>query len=129
MQLNALHMRFGLIGAGVIVLAIYLLSGRTLGQPEVVQLDFGMYPEVFEGAGVEIDGKVVGKLEGTGEIMRAGFKVSRGKHVVRVLHPKYESERMEVDVSKPGQKVRLMLDLREHADASGRMTTAIGAQY
>ena len=127
MQLNALHMRFGLIAAGAVVLGLYLLTGRSLGQPEVIQLDFAMYADVLEGADVEIDGHVVGRLESVGQLPRSGFPVSAGKHVVRVLKTPYASDRVEVDVSR-GAKVRLMLDLVEHSDATGRMTTSIAAR-
>ena len=86
LAMNALHMRFAAIAGGILLLGFFILSGGSLGSPEVIQIDFGMYPEVFEGAEVEIDGKVVGTLERTGQATRAGFKVEEGKHVVRVLH-------------------------------------------
>lgn len=127
MQLNALHIRFGLIGAGVVLLVGYLIAGGSLSSPEVIQLDFSMYPEVFEGCDVEIDGQVVGQLEPYGRTMRAGFEVKKGRHVVRVLHEEFDSVPLEVDVSKPGQKARLMLDLVEQYD-DGRIRTAIAMQ-
>jgi hypothetical protein len=127
MVLNALHMRFALIGLGVVGLGCYLLFGGSLGSPEIIQLDFSMYPEVLEGCDVEIDGKVVGRLERYGQAMRSGFKVKQGKHVVRVLHDEYESQSIEVDVSKPGEKARLMLDMIERYDEQGTAKTLIGA--
>jgi hypothetical protein len=95
----------------------------------VIQIDFGMYPEVFEGAEVEIDGKVVGTLERTGQATRAGFKVKEGKHVVRVLHAELGSQEMQVEV-RPGEKVRVMLDMVEHYDSRTRTgATVIGARF
>jgi hypothetical protein len=129
MFLNALHMRIAAIAGGVILLGVFFLFGGSFGSPEVIQLDFGMYPEVFEGAEVEIDGRVVGTLERTGQATRAGFKVKQGKHVVRVLHAKFESEDMQIEVRK-GEKVRVMLDMVERYDPESRLgSTMIGGQF
>jgi len=127
MFLNALHMRFALIGGGIVLLAVFFLFGGSFGSPEIIQLDFGMYPELLEGCDVEIDGKVVGRLERYGQATRSGFEVDEGKHVVRVLHEKYASQPIEVEIAKPGEKARLMLDLVERYDDSGKMETMIGA--
>ena len=129
MFLNALHIRFAAIGAGVVVLGLFLLMGGSLGNPEIVQLDFGMYPELLEGCRVEIDGRVVGTLERTGQSTRAGFEVDEGRHVIRVLHPEMGSEEIEVQLAK-GEKARLLLDVVERYDeATRRVHTAIGAQH
>jgi len=129
MAMNALHMRFAAIAGGILLLGFFILSGGSLGSPEVIQIDFGMYPEVFEGAEVEIDGKVVGTLERTGQATRAGFEVKEGKHVVRVLHAELGSQEMRVEVRK-GEKVRVMLDMIEHYDRETRTgATVIGARF
>jgi hypothetical protein len=129
MAMNVLHMRFAAIAGGILLLGFFLLSGGSFGSPEVIQIDFGMYPEVFEGAEVEIDGKVVGTLERTGQATRAGFKVKEGKHVVRVLHAELGSQEMQVEV-RSGEKVRVMLDMVEHYDARTRTgATVIGARF
>lgn len=129
MAMNALHMRFAAIAGGILLLGFFILSGGSLGSPEVIQIDFGMYPEVFEGAEVEIDGKVVGRLERTGQATRAGFKVEEGKHVVRVLHDELGSQEMQVEVRK-GEKVRVMLDMVELYDRESRTgATVIGARF
>ena len=128
MFLNSLHLRFGLLAAGAVLLAIFLLAGGSLGSPEIIQLDFSMYPEVFEGCDVEIDGRVVGRLERYGQAMRSGFEVNEGQHVVRVLHDEFGSQPIEVDITSTGQKVRLMLDIFQRYDDVGGTETVIGAQ-
>jgi hypothetical protein len=126
--MNLIHMRFAAIAAGVVVLGLYLLLGGSLGQPEVIQLDYSMYPDQLEGAQVEIDGRVVGKLEATGQTSRSGFEVQQGRHVVRVLHPEIPAEEIALDVRK-GEKVRLLLDLvARYDERTGVTTHAIGAQ-
>jgi len=128
MFMNALHMRFAAAGAGVVVLVLFLLMGGSFGQREVIQLDYSMYPEMLEGAQVEIDGKVVGALERTGQTTRAGFKVKKGRHVVRVLHPEFPAEDIEIEV-RPGEKVRVLLDMVERYDGdTRRSSTAIGGR-
>ena len=125
MFMNALNMRFAAIAAGVVVIGLFLLMGGSFGQPEIIQLDFGMYPELLEGAQVEIDGKVVGTLESTGQATRAGFKVEKGRHVVRVLHPEIAAADIEVEL-KTGEKARVLLDLEERYDRdTGKTSTAI----
>ena len=129
MAMNALHMRFAAIAGGILLLGFFILSGGSLGSPEVIQIDFGMYPEVFEGAEVEIDGKVVGTLERTAQATRTGFKVKEGKHVVRVLHAELGSQEMRVEVWK-GEKVRVMLEMVEYYDRETRTgATVIGARF
>jgi hypothetical protein len=128
MFLNAMHMRFAAIGAGVVLLVLFFVMGGSFGQPEVIQLDYSMYPETLEGARVEIDGNVVGALERTGQTTRAGFKVKKGHHVVRVLHPEIPAADIEVEV-RPGEKVRVLLDMVERYDhETGRSSTVIGGQ-
>jgi hypothetical protein len=128
MLLNSMHLRFGVIAGGVILLGLYLVMGGTFGGAEVVQLDFGMYPEVLEGCPVEIDGKVVGTLARTGGTTRVGFDVDPGRHVVRILHASLGSEHIEVDVAA-GRKARLLLDMVAHYDSrTGLVSTRIGVQ-
>jgi len=128
MQLNALHMRFGAIAGGIIVAAIFFLSGGSLGGERIIQLDFSLYPDVFEGCEVEIDGKVVGTLERIGQATRNGFKVRKGKHTVRVLHAELDSQAAEVALERPGEKARLMLDLESRYDSRGGSSSVITLQ-
>jgi hypothetical protein len=129
MQLNAIHMRFGAIAGGIVLFFGYLMCGGSFGGDRIVQLDFSMYPELFEGLEVEIDGQVVGKLESVGQATRSGFKVGKGEHRVRVLHPEYASEPLTVVLEKPGEKARLLLDLAEVYDSDRRRSkTAIVLQ-
>ena len=128
MFLNALHMRFALVGGGAVLVAVFWMFGGSLGSPEVIQLDFGMYPELFEGCDVEIDGKIVGKLEAVGRTSRSGFEVREGKHVVRVLHEEVGSREIEVEVRK-GEKVRLILDMVDSYDAKTGATAAMIGAY
>jgi hypothetical protein len=128
MQLNALHMRFGAIAGGIIVLAMFFAFGGSFGGDRVIQLDFSLYPEVFEGCQVEIDGKVVGTLEPVGQATRNGFKVRKGSHKVRVVHPELASRTAEVELEQPGEKVRFLLDIAETYDERGGSKPVITLQ-
>ncbi len=128
MFLNALHIRFALIGSSVVLVVVYLMFGGSLGSPEIVQIDFGMYPDLFEGCEVEIDGKIVGKLEGTGQVTRSGFKVEQGRHVIRVLHDEVGSQEIVVEVAK-GEKVRVMLEMVDSYDSKSGATQAMIGAY
>jgi len=127
MQLNALHMRLGAMAGGILLVTFFIVSGGTLGDRPVIQLDFSMYPEEFEGLPVEIDGKVVGKLQRYGQAMRSGFEVRKGRHTVRVVHPEFDCEPLALELDKPGEKARILIDLTERYD-DGRARTAIWLQ-
>jgi hypothetical protein len=120
MQVKPLHLRMGAIGAGIVLVALFLLGGGTLGGRRVVQIEFGAAPGEFEGLAVEIDGRVVGRLERFGEATRSGFEVARGTHSVCVRHPDIPCEPASVALDRSGEKARLMLDFEERYDAASR---------
>ena len=127
--MNVIHMRIAAIGSGIVVMAFFFMMGGSFGQPEVIQIDYSMFPDLLEGAEVEIDGRVVGKLRATGQTTRAGFEVKEGKHVIRVLTDEMPSEEIAVEVRKD-EKVRVMLDMVTRYDKSTRQTSsAIGGYY
>jgi hypothetical protein len=109
MKISLPHYRFLGIMLGVTFVFVYLLMGGPLSNPSVVQLDFSMYPEDFEGLEVEIDGKVVGKLQKYGQRSVSGFEVDEGIHLVRVVSTELDCPPMKVKVGE-SEKVRLMLD-------------------
>lgn len=125
MQLNALHMRFAAIAGGIIVLVAYAMMGGSFGGDRIVQIDFGMDPELFEGLEVEIDGKIVGKLQMHGQVARTGFEVGSGRHEVRVLHPELDSEPVTLDLEKPGTTARTMLQIHERYDSENRTSRPV----
>lgn len=129
MYLNSPHLRFGAIAAGVLLLGGYLLLGGPLGGDRIVLLDFSMYPEVFEGCEVEIDGEVAGMLRADGRSLRTEFEVRRGEHVLRIRHPQYDSQQVTVNMESPSEKARLVLDLEErfdHRTRSPKLLITIG---
>lgn len=119
-DLRALHTRIGLGVAGLLIVGGILVVRGNLAPPNVVQLDFAMYPEIFEGCDVEIDGEIVGSLKTHGATMRTGFDVELGRHDVRVLHPEYDCEPAKVHIELEGQKTRLMMDLEDVYDRRTR---------
>ena len=125
MVLNAIRIRAAFMVAGVLIMILYFAFGGRLGPQPVVQIEFGMYPEVFQGMTVEIDGQPAGTLKPLGAANRTGFIVKEGHHTVRVVHPLYASIVREVDVKANGHPVLLILDLRATANARGRSETAI----
>jgi len=129
MALNSRHIRAGAIGAGIIVVAAFLLFGGPFSSPCVVSIDFGMYPGDFEGCEVEINGKVVGKLERYGQATRTGFRLRKGEHEVRILHPEFDSELIPVTVAKSGDQARLLLDLIQTYDRETETSKMVITTY
>ena len=117
MQLNALHMRFGAIAGGVVLIMGYAMCGGSWGDEMIVQIDFSMAPEQLEGVDVEIDGEVVGKLESYGQANRTGFEVAKGTHTVCLKHPDFACEPLELTLDKPGQKARLLAEFSSTYDS------------
>lgn len=125
MQLNIVHVLLGLAIAGVVVLVGYLASGGSFGSKSTIDIEFGMYPEEFEGLEVEIDGEVVGRLERFGDATRTRFAVADGRHTVRVLHPQMESRGQEVTTGVGGRTVMMVLDIASMGDGRGGGVPAI----
>ena len=123
---NAIRNRAAAVAAAVLVLVVCLGVGGKLASRPSVQIEFGAYPEVFQGMTVEIDGKPAGTLRAMGSANRTGFEVTAGRHTVRVVHPLYASIIRSVDVSA-GRPVVLVLDLQP-TGSTGRLATAIGWQ-
>lgn len=128
MRLDATRMRAALMVAGVLMLAMYLAFGGRLAPRPAVQIEFGMYPEVFRGMTVEIDGKPAGTLKPLGSVHRTAFTVEEGRHTVRVVHPLYASIERDVDVRANGRPVLLILDLQPTVNERGRAQTALAFQ-
>lgn len=118
MFLGEQRLRLTLIGVGLIVLAAYLTSGSTFAPPPrgTVEIEFGMYPTLFEGLPVEIDGREVGRLRTEDRASRSRFEVAEGLHRVRVVHPRFETLPARVDV-KAARPVVLVLDLVQPSGA------------
>jgi len=111
MYLNAFRIRVALIGAGILTTLIYLALGGRFGPGNngAIQIEYGMYPEEFQGAEVLIDGAVAGTLKPFGSATRTGFEVQAGEHVVRIRHPKFASRERKVQI-KPGGGTLLILN-------------------
>ena len=116
MFLNIFHVRAALALAGILVLVGYLAAGGSLGSRSTITIEFGMYPEEFEGLDVEIDGTVVGKLKKFGQATRTAFAVKDGRHTVRILHPEYQSITENVTTGTGGRQVMLILDIGNSGD-------------
>jgi len=118
MQMNALRIRLALMGSGVLALLLYLAAGGRLGPDDrgTVQIEYGAYPEGFEGLQVAIDGKPAGFLRSYGAATRTGFLVKEGRHLVQVVGARY-SCRPSVVTIESGRSAMLLLDV---ADAVGR---------
>jgi hypothetical protein len=104
---------------------MFFALGGHLGPQPVVQIEFGAYPEVFQGMTVEIDGKPTGTLKPLGAAHRTAFTVKPGPHTIRVIHPLYVSIERRVDVRANGGPVVLTLDLQAAVNDRGHSQTAI----
>lgn len=107
---------------GLALLALLCL-GACMGdtRPHVV-IEFGAYPEMFEGLEVEIDGKVVGSLKKTGALTRTGFPLDKGEHTIRVVSDRWPSQPFKLNAELKLQKTMLLLEIADGATADGRMT-------
>ena len=81
-----------------------------------MMIEFGMYPEEFIGCDVEIDGKVVGKLEMFGQATRTAFGVKDGKPTIRVIHPELICDAETITSGAGGSSVMLILDFMGERD-------------
>ena len=84
-----------------------------------ISIEYAMVPEL-EGADVLIDGKVVGKLEPTGQATRVSFPVKPGEHEVSIKSPQFDCQATKVVAEMKGQKVRLLASVGEMQSTSGK---------
>jgi hypothetical protein len=112
----------------LLVLLVALLGASACGGPQQwISIEFGLYPEEFEGLPVLIDGEQVGTLDVTGRATRIAFPVEMGEHEVRIEHPELPCRPAVVNVRLKGEKIRLMADLADfHED--GRIVPTIVLQ-
>ena len=75
-----------------------------------VEISVSWADETLHIVGLNFDAQHAAIVEGLRE-------VRKGRHTVRVVHPEIECEPFEVTVDRPGQKARLLLDLRERWDS------------
>lgn len=115
-----------ILGAGL-ALGIFLLAGGEIipGSDPRIIIHWGMYPEIFEGLDVEIDGQPAGELTMMGVACRTVFPVERGVHTVRVVHPSFESQGLRVDLPLRAQDLRIMLELDDFMSPKGEAITRI----
>jgi hypothetical protein len=125
MFLNALRIRLGLIAAGIIVTAAYMLCGGSLlpGSEARILIEFGTDPDQFAGLDVEIDGAVAGKLERIGQATRTAFPVEPGIHQVRVVGPAFDSRPVPIEAANPGMSTMVLLEYGESPD--GRLALVL----
>jgi hypothetical protein len=129
MRLNWARMTAGLMGAGLVTMAVFFMMGGNLSPTRgAIQIDFSMDDENFAGLEVEIDGEVAGELKYFGAMTRSGFEVEEGEHEVRVLHPEYRCEPVLVDV-EIGKGVLLLLDYQVVYTGSNTNETVLTLQY
>jgi hypothetical protein len=119
-----MRIRLWLMISGILVVGIYLLAGGSFAGPKnVILIEFGMYPDEFEGLEVYIDGQPAGELRRFGNAFKTGFEVDDGEHTVSVAHPDYECRPTRVFTGVGGQKVHLILDVMETTNDFGESET------
>ena len=95
-----------------------LLSACVDDRPRI-SIEFGAAPELFTGKQVLIDGRVVGRLETTGQVTRISFPVSDGSHEVCVIVPGYACQTRTVEVRGAGMKAHLLLNVLDGTTENG----------
>ena len=96
--------------SAVAAVAIFIILWRSCvgGPAYIVQVQFGIAPEVLAGAEVVIDGAVVGVLEQHGNRFVSGFRVEEGDHTAELRLPGCESERARFTSGFGGARVTLL---------------------
>jgi len=129
MQLNLARLRLGAAVAGLLLVGIYLMGGGSLtpGSKSAIQIEFGMYPEVFEGCDVVIDSQVVGTLRRVGGAFRNGFPVKDGDHTVELRSTRFGSRPSRVTTGAGASHVLLIADIvDEYVDGESRSMISLG---
>lgn len=116
MFLNAFRIRLALMGAGILSAILYAAMGGRFGPSNagVIQIEYGVYPEAFQGLQVAIDGQPAGELKPFGAATRTGFEVEEGRHEVRIISSRFTSRPRSVNVES-GHTVMLVLDIGDTA--------------
>ena len=120
MFLDAFKIRLGLMGVGAIALALYLMAGGRFGPGNhgTIQIEYGTYPDQFEGMQVAIDGQPAGVLKSYGAATRTAFAVEAGRHEIRVVSQDFASRARVVNIES-GRTVMLILDVGGSVSSDG----------
>lgn len=127
MYLNAFRIRLSLMGAGLLVIGIFLLMGGSLGldRQTAIIIHFGIEPDEFAGCEVLIDNILVGTLQPVGRTYQNGFKVPAGEHVVELIHPEFRCLPTRVTTVKGASGAHLRVDFGSESLSTGRLETVI----
>ncbi len=122
MKLSAAKMYFALMVFGLTIFVGYLLSGGDLvpGSKPTVVINFGMYPEDFEGCQVLIDGHPAGELARFGNNFRTAFEVEDGDHLIEIAHPEYACEPASITAGRGLGSVTLVPDFESRLTADAK---------
>lgn len=118
-RLDSFRIRLSLMAIGAVVLGMYLLAGGRIGPGNLgtIQIEYGTYPEAFEGLQVAIDGEVAGVLKPfRAATTRTVFAVREGRHLVRVKSNDYGCRGRIVNVES-GHTMVLVLDVGTTSNA------------
>ena len=91
----------------------------------VIQIEFGIAPELLEGAQVVVDGEVVGTLTRMGSRTVSGFKVGDGEHSVELRLEGYRSASVSVNPASQGGAALLQADVGQVSDGDGGSIDAV----
>ncbi len=127
MTLHILHWRLGALVGGLVLMGGFFLFTGTLipGTESGVIINFGTYPELFEGQEVLVDGRVAGRLERFGQSPRKGFALRKGAHTIEIRHPLFSCEPLELTAEMAKGRPQYMLDIEERSDTVGRLSPRI----
>jgi hypothetical protein len=108
---------------GVILVLLWFTLGKT--DRSVILIEFGKYPQEFEGLEVVIDDEVVGTLQRMGARTQTGFYVEEGDHEVWLKHPELPSAPTQVTSGFGGQRVMLMADFQQRYESGEDQTYVV----
>lgn len=109
---RALNWRLAVVAVGLILAVGWGLS-QSGEDPYVILVEFGMAPEILEGAEVVIDGEVAGTLRRMGARTQTGFRVPEGSHEVFLRLDSYPPDTTRITTGFGGGQVRLIADFSD----------------
>ena len=116
-SLRPLRWRAALAVTGAIM--AWMVWSATGGGVHIIQIEFGIAPEVLVGAEVLIDGESVGTIARPRARTVNGFEVEPGIHTVELRLADFGAEPITIDTKEYGGSALLMVDFSERRGADG----------
>ncbi len=127
MSFTGYRVRIAAMISGILVIGLFVAMGGSLtpSNKSVVLVQFGMYPDEFEGLEVFIDDEPAGRLRRFGNAFKTGFEVEDGDHEIRVKHPELACQPGRFSSGPGGRTVMLILDFSSRRTPNGESESVV----